>query len=101
MIVKRWMAPLIPSKQQIQKLFEQEGFEHFEEIFAPGEKIPEHRHPFDETRMIVEGRLLYNVAGNKLLLRPGDRILIPSNTRHSKAVHGDKSCLSICAYQAH
>ena len=73
---------------------------HFEEIYEPGEKIGNHQHPFDEVRMIVKGSLLVNIAGNRLLLRTGDKIIIPSNTRHSKEVQGDSACVSICSYKA-
>jgi len=101
MIVRRWLAPIIPDKEQIKLFFEKDQLDCFEENFKPGTVILEHRHPFDEVRMIVQGQLLYNIAGNKLLLRKGDRIKIPSNTRHSKQVQGSRECISICAYQAY
>ncbi|MCY4512171.1 MAG: cupin domain-containing protein [Bdellovibrionales bacterium] len=101
MIVKRWLAPLIPTEAQVRAQFEREGLECFEEPFKAGSFIPDHRHPFDEIRMIVAGQLFYNIAGNKLLLRQGDKIIIPSNTRHSKEVPSQKDCLSICAYRAY
>lgn len=101
MIVRRWLAPLHPSKEQIEALFEKDGLEYFEENFEPGTKIPKHRHPFDEVRMIITGKILYNVSGNKVLLKPGDKIIVPSNTLHSKSVQKDKPCFSICSYQAH
>ena len=101
MIVRRWLAPLTPSKEQIESLFEKDGVEFFEENFEPGMNIPSHRHPFDEVRMIVEGKILYDVSGNKVLLRPGDKIIIPSNTLHSKVVQEEAPCFSICSYQAH
>ena len=97
MLVKRWLAPLKPDKKQIQAFFERDGLNYFEEVFETGFFIPHHRHPFDEVRMIAEGRLLYNISGNKLLLRQGDRIIIPSNTLHSKKAL--LTCISICAYQ--
>ena len=100
MIVRRWLAPLVPTKTQIEALFEREGLEHFEENFKAGTSIPEHRHPFDEVRMIVSGQMFYNIAGNKLLLRRGDKIIIPSNTRHSKQIPEKADCLSVCAYRA-
>lgn len=101
MIVRRWLAPLFPSKEQIEALFEKDGLEYFEENFEAGTSIPKHRHPFDEVRMIIKGKILYDVSGNKVLLRPGDKIIVPSNTLHSKSVQKDEPCLSICSYQAY
>ena len=100
MIIRRWLAELYPNKEQVCALFEKDGLELFEENWPEGTVIPEHRHPFDEVRMIVKGRILYNVSGNKVLLRPGDKIIIPSNTLHSKAIQKGSDCVSICGYQA-
>ena len=100
MIIRRWLAPLVPNKEQIESLFEKDDLEYFEENFPHGTKISKHRHPFDEIRMIIKGELLYNISGNKILLRAGDKIVIPSNTLHSKMVLKDETCFSICSYQA-
>lgn len=97
MLVTRWQAPRVPDKKQVYMMFEAEGLTPIEEKFEPNTFIPDHRHPFDEVRMVVEGQLLLDIAGNKLLLRPGDKIVIPSNTKHSKKVEGNESCLCICA----
>jgi len=97
MIVRRWLASLTPSQKQIENLFDKDGLEYFEESLPLGTKIPEHRHPFDEVRMIIRGRLLYNVSGNKVLLRPGDKVIVPSNTLHSKEANFE-DCLSLCSY---
>lgn len=97
MLVTRWLAPLVPTKSQIKMMFESEGLVPVEEVFAPQSVITDHRHPFDEVRMVVEGELILDIAGNKLLLRAGDRIVIPSNTRHSKRVEASQPCVCIHA----
>ena len=99
MLVRRWIAPLKPSLGQIKALFEREGLSGFEESLEASAFIPPHRHPFDEVRMIVKGEMLYDISGNKLLLREGDRITVPSNTLHSQKAGVRENCLSICAYQ--
>ncbi len=100
MIVNRWQAPVLPTTKQILMIFEREGLKPIEETYKPGEEVKNHRHPFDEVRMLVKGSLLIDIAGNRLLLREGDKIVIPSNTRHSKKVHGDSPCVCICSYKA-
>lgn len=99
MLVTRWQAAMVPTKQQIKLMFEAEGLTPFEEVFPPQSQIVDHRHPFDEVRMVAEGQLLLDIAGNRLLLRPGDKIVIPSNTRHAKQVDGSLPCVSICAHK--
>ena len=97
MLVFRWQAPIVPDKKQIKALFEAEGLIPEEEVFPPETEISWHRHPFDEVRTVVEGEAMFDIAGNTLLLRPGDRIVIPSNTKHSYKVHGTNPLLCIVA----
>ncbi len=99
MIVNRWQAPILPTFEQIKMIFEREGLRPVEEVYTPGQEISAHRHPFDEVRMLVQGSLLIDIAGNNLLLRAGDKIIIPSNTKHSKKVHGKETCICIFSYK--
>lgn len=99
MIVTRWQAPLVPNRQQMKLMLEAEGLEPFEEVVPGDTTIQEHRHPFDEVRMVAAGQMLLDISGNRLLLRPGDKIIIPSNTRHSKKVEGQEPCVCICAHK--
>jgi quercetin dioxygenase-like cupin family protein len=100
MLVSRWQAPILPTKQQMVLMLESEGLEAEEETLPPGAQITDHRHPFDEVRIVVSGQLLLDIAGNRLLLRAGDRILIPANTRHSKQVDGAEPCHCLYAMKA-
>ena len=78
-------------------IFRAEDLQPREEILTVDETYPEHRHPFDEIRMILSGELSFNVNGNQLLLRSGDKIIIPSNTKHSQKVLGQDPCVSLVA----
>lgn len=97
MIINRWQAPVTPEKEQIMQLFKAEGLEPYEEVTEENSEITDHRHPFDEVRMVAEGELLLNIAGNQLLLRSGDKIVIPANTKHSHKAGANESCLCVCA----
>lgn len=97
MIVTRWQASVLPTLEQVKMIFEAEGLQPSEEVFTAPSVLPDHRHPFDEVRMVISGALFLNVAGNQLLLRPGDRIEIPANTRHSKSVEGSEPCVCVVA----
>lgn len=99
MVITRWQAKLIPTPEQARMIFLADDLRPEEETLKLGDTIAEHRHPFDEVRMVLSGELMLNVSGNQLLLRTGDRIIIPSNTRHSKAVHGDQPCVCFVAHR--
>ena len=97
MLVYRWQAPLTPTKEQARMIFLAEDLSPREEVLTKEETYPEHRHPVDEVRMILEGEISMNISGNQLLLRPGDKIMIPANTKHSQRVLTDKPCLCLVA----
>lgn len=97
MIIIRWQAPLKPTKEQALMIFRAEDLSPREEILNVDDIYPDDRHPFDEIRMILEGELSMNINGNQLLLRAGDKIMIPANTKHSQKVLHDKPCLCIVA----
>ena len=97
MIVSRWKAPTVPTMEQVKMFFEAEGLEWREESANPGDAVTEHRHPFDEVRMVVTGQMFFNVAGNQLMVRAGDRIEIPSNTRHEMRAEGSEPCVCVVA----
>ncbi len=99
MVVTRWQAPLVPDLRQILMMFEAEALAPWEEVLEPSNEQKDHRHPFDEIRMVYRGQLLVDVAGNRMLLRPGDKIMVPSNTRHALKSDGDEKCICICAHK--
>jgi len=100
MLVTRWQAAVTPSRQQVAMMLAGEELESFEETLQPHQKIPEHRQPFYEIRVVISGELMINVSGNQLLLRPGDRIEIPANTKHSHWAHGEGPCQCLVAQRA-
>jgi mannose-6-phosphate isomerase-like protein (cupin superfamily) len=100
MLVSRWQAPILPTRQQMALMLESEGLDPEEESIATSTEVTDTRHPFDEVRIVVSGQLLLDIAGNRLLLRAGDRILIPANTRHSKRADGSEPGVCIYAMKA-
>jgi mannose-6-phosphate isomerase-like protein (cupin superfamily) len=100
MIITRWQAPIIPNRNQIVTILESEGLEPFEEVCTPHKKVSDHRHPFAEVRVIVSGEILFNISGNQFVLRAGDRVEIPANTKHSHVSQGSVPCVCICANKA-
>jgi quercetin dioxygenase-like cupin family protein len=100
MIVQRWEAPVTPSQKQVERFYATEGLEYFEEAYPPQQSVLEHRHPFCEVRTILSGEMQFNVAGNRFVLRAGDRVEIPANTRHQHTVQGESPCVCLVGYRA-
>lgn len=94
MLIQRWQASTIPSIEQLKVILQNEGLEYEEENLEPGTKFQEHRHPFNEIRVVVSGELLFNVGGTQLILRAGDRIEIAANTKHFHLTQKE-SCMTL------
>ncbi len=97
MMITRWTGLQAPPPQQLKLLLVNEGLQPELETLPAHLTLKDHRHPFDEVRVILEGMLIMDINGNQLLLKAGDRIDIPANTRHSKTVHGGSACISLTA----
>lgn len=91
---------MLPSRELALMILESEGLEPYEEVYQPQMKVPEHRHPFCEVRMIVKGEMMFNIQGNQFLLRAGDRVEIPANTKHSHIAQSSEGCICICGQRA-
>lgn len=97
MVVTRWQASVVPTTDQIRMIFQSEGLEPLEEVLEPKQMVTDHRHPFDEVRIVSSGTMVMNISGNQVLLRSGDRIEIPANTRHSMSSGDSETCVCFVA----
>ena len=59
---------------------------------APGNVVPEHRHPHEQAGYVLDGLLRLSVEGETWDLLPGDAYVLPGGTRHG-AVAGPEGCV--------
>lgn len=97
MIVTRWQAPILPNTEEMTQIMVREGLDPLLEVVEPNRKMPDHRHPFTEIRVLLKGEMIFSVAGNQMLLRAGDRIEVPPNTRHAHHAQGQTACECLVA----
>lgn len=88
-----------PSQETVETIFQDEGLDFIVESSDPNTQVPEHKHPFDEVRVVIRGAMRYNVAGNEFILKEGDRLELPSNTRHWTKVEPLSECVSVYAFR--
>lgn len=99
MRIVRWRADRKPTQDEVLSILQDEGLECNVETVEAGIEVKDHKHPFDEVRIIVKGALRYNVAGNEFILREGDRLELPSNTRHWTRVEPQSECVSVYGFK--
>lgn len=99
MKITRWRADRKPLQTEVENGFKDEGLEFHIEELPEGASVREHKHPFDEVRVVINGAMRFNVAGNEFILREGDRLELPSNTRHWTKIEPGAVCISIYAHR--
>ena len=101
MIIYRWQGDKNLTTEEIRNCYHiNEDQDYNEEIIIEGQTVKEHYHTFLEVRVICKGELLCNIAGNQILLRPGDRIEIPANTKHSYTNNYKEPCVSLVGFDS-
>lgn len=100
MIIKRWQADSLPTLEQLKLFLFNEGLDPYEESLASGSKVMDHKHPFCEVRYVSKGEMQFNISGNRFVLREGDKVEIPANTKHSFMIPEHSDCVCACAQRA-
>lgn len=82
MIIHRWLAPQMLTQELAKTWLQGEKAEAESFCWTSQNQWKEHRHEWTEILVVIRGEMVVNVSGNQVLLRSGDRIDIPANTRH-------------------
>lgn len=65
------------------------------QVFPPTAEFPNHTHPVDKMQAVLSGRLRITTPNGRIVLGPGDMLLIPTPTRHSAEVLGATPVVSL------
>lgn len=92
--VVHWDGEGPPTKERIEHRFASEGLRPSSWSNGPGDKYAEHSHSYNKVLYCVTGSITFNVAGNEVELKPGDRLDLSPGTPHS-AVVGSKGVVCL------
>lgn len=87
--VKRWDEGAGPLQlSTLRAALQQEGMTTAWWSEVPGTNVPQHEHPFPESRWVLSGFLRVYVGDEIVDLGPGDRLDLPPGTKHGFEVVG-------------
>lgn len=79
------------SRAKIKEAMHKDGFTPTVITDSPGYIYEEHEHKETKYLACLEGSMLVTFGGKTYDFEPGDKLIIPGNTKHS-AVVGEKGC---------
>jgi quercetin dioxygenase-like cupin family protein len=65
---------------------------------GPGEGPRLHRHPYDETWIVQEGTLTFQLGDDRFTVGPGDVVIAPPNTPHKFTNDGPGRSSLVCIH---
>jgi quercetin dioxygenase-like cupin family protein len=57
-----------------------------------------HRHPYDETWVVIEGSLTFQAGDERFAARPGDIVVVPPDTPHRFTNDGPGTSRLVCIH---
>ena len=91
----RWNYSSKPALDILRKQLEKEGLDPYSYHSPKGDYYPDHKHAYNEVRVIVTGSMKFGANGKEFVLKPGDRLELKKNTVHWAETMED--CLSLAA----
>jgi mannose-6-phosphate isomerase-like protein (cupin superfamily) len=76
------------------------GVSFFVATHAPGEGPALHRHPYEETFILLQGRATFTVGDDKLTPDPGHILIVPPNTPHKFENTGERRLQLVSIHSA-
>ena len=64
----------------------------------PGHGPRLHRHPYDESWVVIEGNLTFHAGDERLAARPGDIVVVPPDTPHKFTNDGPGRSKLVCIH---
>ncbi|MEM7226930.1 MAG: cupin domain-containing protein [Pseudomonadota bacterium] len=66
--------------------------------FEPGSTYPLHSHPYEQTSVVIQGRMRLTVGDEVREVGPGDMWFVPSRVPHGGEILGDEPVIFIDVY---
>jgi len=66
-------------------------------LLRKGSSLPLHKHPHEQTGILVSGKMEFDIGGQKVLAEPGDGWNIEANVVHGAEVLEDSKVIEVFA----
>ena len=86
--VTRWSDEKEPDEATIREILAEEGLHPYRWSNAPGDVYSSHAHSYNKVIYVLSGAITFSLpdSGEKLALKPGDRLDLPAGVSHGAVV---------------
>jgi quercetin dioxygenase-like cupin family protein len=88
------------SEQAMRRKLEQLGYSVSRYVYPPSTFFGSHSHAIDKIDGVVSGRFRVRLAGEGVVLGPGDAVELPAGVQHEAEVIGDEAVVSLDGVRA-
>ena len=87
-----------PADSALRDAFRAEGLSPYAWSNGPGDRYGVHTHTYDKVLYCARGSITFQVEGEDVTMKPGDRLDLPAGTAHGALV-GPEGCTCLEAYR--
>ena len=85
------------TEANMRRKLEDRGYSVSKYVYPPGTYFPEHDHAVDKIDGVLSGRFRMALRGGRVVLGPGDLLVVPKHVFHSAEVVGEEPVISLDA----
>lgn len=85
------------TEEALRSHLESRGYDVTRWVYPPGTRFPPHAHGVDKLDAVVRGSFRMEIAGERMVLGPGEAVEVPAGVVHSADVVGDEPVVSLDA----
>jgi len=85
------------SEAALQRSLERSGYDVTRYVYPPGTYFPPHSHRVNKIDAVLSGQFRMSMHGVQIVLRAGDRLVVPKDVVHDAEVLGDEPVVSLDA----
>jgi len=88
-----------PADSALRDAFRAEGLSPYAWSNGPGDRYGVHTHTYDKVLYCARGSITFQVEGEDVTMKPGDRLDLPAGTAHGALV-GPEGCTCLEAHRS-
>jgi len=88
--ILKWNKSTPPIIEDIEAMFQARKLNYYSFTNKPGDHYAIHDHTYDKFLAVAQGVTKWIINGQEYILKAGDAVILPKNTKHEVWIIGDE-----------